>query len=270
MSGAAYEIRRRGGVELLRWPALAGSVDAAVTTRRGGVSVGSYESLNLGLHVGDDPAAVVENRRRTAHAFGARLSDLVLANQVHGAGVATVPAGWRGRGTLDAADAVPEVDALVTGEPGVVLTILVADCVPVVLVDPAAQVAGCVHVGWRGAAARVLDATLQAMVDAGADTSRVRAGIGPAIPAHAYPVGEDVAEVLRRSLPELADDVLAPLEPGRFTLDMWETARRSLLAAGVPADHVHLAAAPTGDGRFYSHRRQHPCGRFALLARLVP
>ncbi|MGH9091394.1 MAG: polyphenol oxidase family protein, partial [Acidimicrobiales bacterium] len=161
--------RRAGGLTVLHWPALdALGVDAVVTTRHGGVSTGPYGSLNLGLHVGDDPAAVVENRRRAAAAIGAALGDLVVAEQVHGSAATVVGREARGRGTLDAGDAVPATDALVTAAPGTVLVTLVADCVPVVLFDPAARVLATVHAGWRGTAGRVVAAAVDAMTALGA------------------------------------------------------------------------------------------------------
>lgn len=264
----AYEIRRCQGVDLLRWPELGAAVDAAVTTRQGGVSTGPYRSLNLALHVGDDPAAVAENRRRAAGALGAELGDLVLANQVHGAAVALVPDAWRGRGTTGLDDAVPGVDALVTTAPDVVLTILVADCVPVVLVDPEAGVLGCVHAGWRGTVARVIERCVEVMESSGARRHRLRAGIGPAVAPSSYPVGEEVAAAVRHSLPEVAPSVLAPVGAGRWTLDLWEATRRCLLGCGLLPTNLHLADVPTGDGRFFSARQERPCGRFGLLARL--
>ncbi|MHB1777670.1 MAG: polyphenol oxidase family protein [Acidimicrobiales bacterium] len=269
MRPAVAEAGGGGGVELLRWPGLLGAVDAAVTTRHGGVSTGPYRSLNLALHVGDDPAAVLENRRRAVAAFGARLDDLVLAEQVHGAGVAVVAAGERGRGTLDRGDVVPGVDALVTVDDRVVLTILVADCVPLVLVDPDAGVLGCVHAGWRGTVGRVVERCVETMVGLGARPAHLQAGIGPAIAATAYPVGADVVAAVRRSLPELADAVLSPARPGSFTLDLWEATRRALVGCGLDPGGVHLTDVATGDRRLFSDRRARPCGRFGLLARLA-
>ena len=133
---------------MLAWPAFDGHpVDALVTSRQGGVSAGPYASLNLGLHVGDSTAAVLENRRRTAAALGADLGDLVFCHQSHGRNVQVVTAADRGRGTLSQDDAIAATDALVTAEPGVVLVVMVADCVPIVLYDPVARVLSCVHAG---------------------------------------------------------------------------------------------------------------------------
>jgi polyphenol oxidase len=146
--------RQVRGLEVLTWPAFdAFGVDVLVTTRRGGISAGPYASLNLSFNVGDEPAAVLENRRRAAAALGARLDDVVVAEQVHGAVAAVVGAADRGRGARPDAAAVPGADALVTADPGTTLAVLAADCVPVVLYDPVAHVLACAHAGWRGTVA---------------------------------------------------------------------------------------------------------------------
>src|SRR5438552_230753 len=146
--------RAVGDLRLLTWPALdASGAGAAVTTRSGGVSSGCCATLNLSLSVGDDPASVLENRRRLAAGLGARPEDFVFARQVHGAGVAVVGEADRGRGAFSLDDAIGDADVLVTTTPGIVLAILAADCVPLVLHDPVAGVLACVHAGWRGTAA---------------------------------------------------------------------------------------------------------------------
>src|SRR5437879_4939939 len=201
--------RAVGDLRLLTWPALdASGADAVVSARSGGVSSGPYESLNLSLSVGDDPGCVLENRRRLATAFGAKLGDFVFARQVHGAGVRVVTDADRGAGAYPLDDAIGSVvetgeasgaDALVTTSPGVVLAILTADCVPVVLHDPAAGVLACVHAGWRGTVAGVTAAALATMQDLGARPADVIAGIGPAIGADRYQVGPDVHQAVTRT-----------------------------------------------------------------------
>ena len=140
---ASCEIRPQGGLEVLAWPAFEGlGAEVMVTTRGGGVSAGPYESLNLSLSVHDEPGAVLENRRRTAAAAGAGLADFVFARQVHSSRAQVVTAADRGRGTLSLDDAVPDTDALVTADPGIVLAILVGDCVPDRPVRPGGPGAG--------------------------------------------------------------------------------------------------------------------------------
>lgn len=186
---AAPELRRRGGLDVLTWPSFDGlDLDALVTTRRGGVSRDAYASLNLGLHVGDDEAAVLENRRRAAAALGAAPGEAVFARQIHGRNVHVVTAADRGRGSLSTADAIPGTDALVTAEPGIALAIMVADCAPIILYDPVAHVLACVHAGWRGTLARVGEAAVAAMRRLGSRPADIVAGIGPAVSPDRYQV----------------------------------------------------------------------------------
>lgn len=265
-----WELRSVGGLDLLVCtPLEAVGIDAAATGRRGGVSTGPYRSLNLALHVGDDPAAVHENRRRAAAALGVEAADLVLGQQVHGAAVAAVTEADRGRGVADAEDALAGVDALVTDRPGPVLATLVADCVPVVLADPAAGVVATAHAGWRGTTSGVVERTVAAMAAFGARPARLVAGVGPAVASAGYQVGEDVAAAVRHHLGDLAGDVLVPDGPGHWRCDLPAAVALLLRRAGVPEEAVHVAAVATGPGGpFFSDRAVRPCGRFALLARL--
>ncbi len=265
--------RRVDGLTLLHWPALdALGLDAVVTTRRGGVSTGPYRSLNLGLHVGDDPAAVAENRRRAAAAIGADVGDLVVAEQVHGGTAVVVGDGDRGRGSLHPGDAVPAADALVTASPAVVLVTLVADCVPIVIFDPTVRVLATVHAGWRGTATRVAAAALDAMHALGARPASTVVGVGPAASPASYQVGAEVHSAFVRCFGEraLGERLLVPDTAGRWLADLPRANRLVLLEAGVPAASIHVAATPTGPGGpFFSDRARRPCGRFALLARLA-
>jgi len=260
-----------GGLRLLTWPALdATGITAAVTARDGGASAGPYATLNLSLSVGDDPAAVAENRRRLAAGFGARPADFVFAGQVHGAGVRVVGQADRGSGAFSLDDVIPATDALVTSSPGVVLAILTADCVPIVLHDPVAGVLACVHAGWRGTVARVSAAAVAAMQALGSRPADVIAGIGPAIPAARYQVGPDVHRAVTQafgSAPFIRPDAI----PDRWRLDLWSANRLVLTEAGVPAPHIHVTdipTGPTGPNYFFSDRSARPCGRLALIARL--
>ena len=242
----------------------------AFTTRAGGVSAPPYDSLNLGLHVGDDPAAVVENRRRAAAALGATLDDLAVAEQVHGDRVATVGAGERGRGARSVADAIPATDALICAEPGVVVAIMVADCVPVAVVDPQAGALGVAHAGWGGTVAHVAGRTVAALADRlGAEPARMHAVLGPSIGPDSYEVGEDVADRAAAAFPDV--EVVRPgARPGKYLLDLWAANAADLAAAGVPAANVTVVGADTlADDRFFSHRRSAPTGRFAVLATLA-
>ena len=268
---AGYDLRQRAGLRVLAWPALDGlGAEAIVTTRGGGVSAGVYATLNLSFSVGDEPGNVVENRRRAAAAVGAGLGDLVFARQVHGAAVRVVTGADRGRGAAVPGSTVGDADALVTSEPGPVLAVLVADCVPVVLYDPRARVLACVHAGWRGTVARAPGAALAAMETLGARPADVRAGIGPAIGPDRYQVGAEVAEAARNAFGPRP--FLRPDGTGAWLFDLWAANRFLLREAGVPDRNIHVAGVPTGPepGLFFSDRTARPCGRFAALAWLRP
>lgn len=259
-------------VPLLRWD---GAPDhgaaVAVTTRHGGGSVAPYDTLNLGLHVGDRPRAVIDNRARAATAFGVDLDAIVFARQVHAATSALVGPEDGGRGTRSETDAVPGADILVTTAPGVTLAILVADCVPLALVDPEAGVLAAVHAGWRGTAAGAVGHALRAMQGCGARPGRVRAFLGPAVHPDRYQVSDEVPRALSAAVHPVALDrsVARPDGPGHWLVDLIAANRQQLMAGGVPAGHITDSGVTTADEDFFSDRTQRPCGRFALLARLV-
>jgi polyphenol oxidase len=268
-SAAGHRFVERAGLPVLTWDELDGSgVDAIVTTRAGGVSTGAYSSLNLGLHVGDDQEAVIENRRRAANAVELTLDDLVFVDQVHGRAVAVVGSSDRGRGARNRSDDVVRADALVTTTPDVGLVVMVADCVPIVMTDPDARVLACVHAGWRGTVARVTDAAVSTMVDHGAEPARIVAWLGPAIGVDRYEVGDDVAEAARDGLGAVEGVLFRSGDRWRF--DLWAANRQLLERAGIASGNIAVAPHPTGEGRFFSDRAERPCGRFAAIARLRP
>ena len=231
--------------ESLTSPAL--SCPHGFFTRRGGVSVGPYASLNCSLSGQDAPEAVRENRGRAARLLGAEPASLVGLTQVHGVDVATVDAPWPyGAG--------PRADAMVTDRPGVALGIITADCTPVLLEDRQAGVVGAVHAGWRGAVAGVLEATVAAMVRLGARPASVSAAIGPCIRQPSYEVGPDLRDAV------LAHDgghtgFFAPGErPDRWWFDLAGYCRMRLgRVAQVDVIDADTLADPE---RFFSHRRR--------------
>lgn len=270
------QFRQRGDLEVLAWPAFDGfGVDALVTTRHGGVSScehGNYGTLNLSFGVGDSPAAVLENRRRVAAALGTDLASFVFAQQVHGRGTQIVSAADRGRGAEDGKTAVPGTDALVTSDPGTVLAVLAADCVPIVLYDPAAHVLACVHAGWRGTVAKASQAAVAAMATLGSRPADIVAGVGPAMDPGRHQVDSQVKDAAEAAFGDAAGPLLRPDGPGHWLFDLWAANRLVLREAGIPDRQIHVADVPTGPepGVFFSHRAEQPCGRFAAVARLGP
>ncbi|MDP4795616.1 MAG: peptidoglycan editing factor PgeF [Rhodospirillales bacterium] len=153
-------------------------------SRQGGISSGIYFSLNCGLGSSDLRPAVVDNRARAMAALDQEPNQLVTLYQTHS------PDAVRIHEIYDAAEA-PKADGMVTTEPGIVLGILTADCAPVLFADAEAGVIGAAHAGWKGALGGVLDATVDLMVDAGAQRDRISAAVGPCIQQASYEVGTD-------------------------------------------------------------------------------
>ncbi len=225
-------------------------VRALVTTRLGGVSRGAYADLNVGLHVGDDAAAVRENRARLERAS----APCFFIDQVHGATV--VEARGKCRGT------VPVADALWTCEPNLAISVLTADCFSVMLADTSGTSVGIAHCGWRPLAAGVLPNLVSAMPAAVSD---LRAWIGPGISVRHYEVGEVLLETMRASCSvSLLDGVICTRKQCTYA-DLERLIRNHLAQLGI-ACSPELPPCTFSDQRFFSHRRDGPMtGRFASL-----
>lgn len=207
--------------------------------RTGGVSEGPFASLNLARTVGDDPEAVAENTRRYAEALGD--PPIYEVSQVHGREVVEVNAG----DTVSDVRAI-EADALVTRAPGVALAVRTADCVPILLADPASGAVAAVHAGWRGVAARILEPALARL-----GGSPV-AAIGPHIRLASFEVGPEVATEIEAVAH--GEPVTQRREP-RPHVDLARAVSAQLRALGVETiDDVggDTFAEPE---RFFSHRR---------------
>lgn len=255
---------------LVRFPFDGGGVTAVVSTRHGGVSTGPYDSLNLGGHVGDDPEAVAENRRRLAAALG--VDRLTFADQRHTDTVAVVDAtlaGLAGRHRAGEAPVFPATDALITNLPGVALAIGVADCAPVVLYDPVRRAVGVAHSGRVGTVKAVVPKTIAAMTKAfGSAPRHLLIGIGPAIGAASYEIGAAEASGVMAAFGDQGTRLLVPNRPGHALFDLPGAIRRQLQAAGAPSANVHDLAIDTRQSTdtFFSDRAARPCGRFAAVA----
>ena len=240
---------------LPQWAAPPG-VRAACTLRGGGTSAAPWDSLNLGSHVGDDPAAVAENRRRVAEALALPAAPFWL-EQVHGTHVADADALAR---AVPGAAAVP-ADAAVTRERGRVLAILVADCMPVLFATADGSVLGAAHAGWRGLAAGVLEATLAAMR---VPAASLHAWLGPAIGQGAFEVGDDVRAAFMQQ-DAGAGQAFAANARGRWQCDLAMLARRRLAVAGVQQVSSADLCTASNPRECFSFRRDGRTGRMAAL-----
>ncbi len=239
----------------------------AVSTRHGGVSHGPFESLNVGLHVGDDAEAVLENRRRLCEAVGVPPDSLVAGAQVHGNAVAWVTPAQRGRGAREAATALPETDALITDTRGVVLAAFSADCPLVALVDPVRRAVGLAHASRRGTLGLIAARTARAMERLlGSRPADMFAAVAPSIGPCCYEVGEEVLAEARAALAG-ADRFFTRAE-GRLRLDLWAANAAQLVEAGLAPQRIEVAGICTRcrSEEFFSYRAAGGrTGRFAVL-----
>jgi polyphenol oxidase len=231
----------------LRWTSWEGAgVTAVFPCRGGGVSPAPYESLNLGLSVGDDPANVLENRRRLCEAVGLPMDRLVVPGQVHETRVAWVGEAEAGRGAAGRETVIAGHDGLLTASAGLGLVVSYADCVPVVIVargEDGPELAA-VHAGWRGMLGGIVALAAASLRRRG---DLVGAMVGPSIGPCCF-----AADALLRG--RFAERF--PGCVGDSSVDLWECARADLKAGGVPPAGITVAGLCTSsDSRYFSHRR---------------
>lgn len=236
------------------WPAPP-NVHTLITTRRGGVSQGAYASLNLGAHVGDEPADVAENRRRVQAAVPLPVGYL---NQTHSSRVVRA---------VDCLDAVPDADASVDTGGRAACAVMTADCLPVLFCDRAGTVVAAAHAGWRGLAGGVLENTVAAMQ---VPPAGIMAWLGPAISADAFEVGRDVSDAFRRPLGAAAEAAFEPIGGGKYLADIYALARLVLQGAGVTQVYGGGCCTVLERDTFFSYRRDGQTGRMLSAVWLSP
>ncbi|MFC4536154.1 peptidoglycan editing factor PgeF [Sphaerisporangium dianthi] len=227
----------------------------AFTDRHGGVSADPYGSRNLGGSVGDDPAAVAENRALTAREFGLDPREVVFMRQVHSPDVAYAAEPFGA--------APPALDGVCTDRPGLGLAVLVADCAPVLLADPVKGMVGAAHSGRAGTAAGVVAALVAEMRARGAGD--LVAVVGPLACGACY----EVPEALREQVAEVVPETWSSTRAGTPALDLRAGITAQLRRAGV-ADIRHDARCTIETADLYSYRRDHLTGRFAGYAWVAP
>ena len=249
-----------------------------VTYRYGGISEGSFDSFNMGLHVGDAPEMVEENRKRLAQVLGVDSHRLTCGEQVHGVGVTRVTQELVGRGAFSWDDSIPDSDAIHTNLVNVPLLLLVADCVPVLIYDAVHHAVAVVHAGWRGAIAHIVERTMDSMHDAyGTLPSDCYLFIGPSIGADSFEVSEEIGEQFRQDMHTLGlsqvDQVVRYIQrEGQKTatphVDLKGYIASCVVQKGVPLEQVSVSSTDTmtTDGCYSYRRDQGRTGRMAMFA----
>ncbi|MFZ2163633.1 MAG: peptidoglycan editing factor PgeF [Sideroxyarcus sp.] len=230
------------------WPAPA-NVKALQTTRHGGISTAPYDTLNLGLHVGDDPVRVNRNRQMLEPLMP---SEPVWLEQVHGTVVADA----------DAAACRVQADACIARQRGSVCVIMTADCLPVLLCDEAGTVVGAAHAGWRGLCDGVIEATVKEM---GVAPQQLMAWLGPTIGPHAFEVGEDVRAAFMAHDAQAAAAFIPLAAEGKYRADIVRLARQRLNALGITRISGGTFCTYHQKDKFFSYRRDGVTGRMGTF-----
>lgn len=262
------------GITTITFPRLGDSkvFTHAISTRLGGVSRGRCRSLNISHRVQDDVVRVGENRVLLSQVLGLDIDLAAYVDQVHGDQILKLDAGNRPTpGT-----SLGPGDGLITNEPGVLLMILLADCLPVLFFDPLHKAVGLAHAGWRGTLSHVAAKTLLSMGEAyGTKAEDVRAALGPCIGVCCYEVGEDVFQEFKGVFP-WASEVFRKVSPRSFKLDLVEANARQLMEVGIKSENIirsELCTLKYND-LFYSHRGEaregKPTGRFGAFIMVNP
>jgi YfiH family protein len=226
--------------------------------RRGGVSAGVYKSLNCGPGSGDEPAKVMENRRRVCAAIGGSIDRLAAPRQVHSAKAVIADKAFE-------PNERPECDALVTKRPGLVLGVLAADCAPIMLCDPHNGVIAAIHAGWRGAVGGVIESAVEAMASLGADPGKTAAGIGPCLSQSSFEVGPDLIDAVLNATP-WAENLFEPGPGDRQFFDLKRYAQGRLARLGIAHIDALTDDTLTAQEQYFSHRHsvktgERDCGR---------
>ncbi|AFQ45672.1 peptidoglycan editing factor PgeF [Desulfosporosinus meridiei] len=244
-----------GGLNYLTIPKWqAAGIDLGFSTRVGGMSKVPYNSFNLGLHVGDDPKVVLENRKCWFNHWGVPSDRVAVGEQVHGTNVIWVTEEDGGRGANELETAIPSVDGLLT-QSTLGLMAFFADCVPLYFYYPNLEAVGIVHAGWKGTVNKIGLKALEYFEKAGGQTESAWVAIGPSIGPSCYLVDERVAEEFRLNYDKTT--FLYPQEDGHYLLNLWEANKMLCLAKGVHPENIDIAAVCTASNPewFFSHRR---------------
>ncbi|MFS0562667.1 peptidoglycan editing factor PgeF [Terribacillus sp. 179-K 1B1 HS] len=238
-------------MELGGWSA-PDSIVSGITTKYNGVSKAPFDSLNMGLHVGDEPKDVIQNRELLADVIQFPLDQWVLGEQVHGTEITVVTKQEAGRGSRDLTDSLPAVDGLITKEKGILLSAFFADCVPLYFFDATSGWIGMAHAGWRGTVADMAGKMVEALCAQGADRNNLQAMIGPCISKQRYEVDDRIVQQIPV---QFHKKVLESRGEERYQLDLQELNRLYLQQAGIAYGNILTAAYCTYDSpEFYSHR----------------
>lgn len=230
---------------------------AGMTNKNGGTSVGDYDNLNLGFHVGDNLDDVCANRNKVAELLDFPLSHWVGAEQTHDIVIKKVTHANRGKGAEDYESSFKGTDGFYTNEEGILLTLCYADCVPLFFISPEQQMIGTAHAGWKGTVNDIAGRMIATWAKEGIVPSQIFVGIGPSICEKCYIVNDYVINFVENILDDVEKKPYNLIKEGQYQLDLREVNKLLLLRAGVPAENILITSycSSCNEADFFSHRR---------------
>lgn len=244
-------------LQLVEWEQSHPGLVAGFTIRTGGTSNRPFESLNMGLHVGDDAGHVVANRRKLAEELEIPFDVWTCADQVHGNQVCQVIAGGAGKENLD--DVIQATDGLFTTKKNVLLTSFYADCVPLFFLDPVSKAIGLAHAGWKGTVQRIAEEMVRSLTQScSSKPEDLQVALGPSIGGCCYEVDERILTHVRTSVKGWEKAVKPAEKEDRWMLDLRRLNELILLEAGVKPGHMSTTDWCTScrTDLFFSHRKE--------------
>jgi polyphenol oxidase len=231
---------------------------AGITSKHGGISKSSFDSLNMGFHVGDDKADVCTNRETVAELLEFPLEFWVGAEQTHEIKIRKISKADRGRGSNSYDQAFKGTDGFYTNEAGVLLTLCFADCVPLFFIAPGSRMIGAGHAGWKGTVRQIAREMIMAWEQEGIGPEEIFVAIGPSICKKCYIVDNHVINLVENILEDVDRKPYNLISGNQYSLDLRDANVQILLKAGVPEKNIVVTDLCTScDEQFFSHRRDH-------------
>lgn len=229
---------------------------AGMTTKHGGASRGDYETLNLGLHVGDELSAVCSNRSKVSELVNFPLNTWVGAEQTHGIHLKKISNADRGKGSNSYENSIKDTDGFYTNEEGILLSLCFADCVPLFFIAPESRMIGIAHAGWKGTVGQIAKEMIIAWGREGINPQQISVVIGPSICEKCYIVDKHVINLVENTLVDVEILPYNLIDDGQYSLDLREVNKHILMKSGVPDSNILMTRyCSSCDDEFFSHRR---------------
>ncbi len=252
-----FVLKNRSFLTIDSWMNRFPGLIAGITTKNDGMSRGSFQTLNLGFHVGDNINDVCLNRKKVSEIINFPLNKWVGAEQTHGTTVKQITKGDSGRGSISYEQSFSSTDGFYTNEVGILLTLCFADCVPLFFVAPGHRMVGAAHAGWKGTVGHIASRMIKMWGKEGIKPEEIQVAIGPSICEKCYIVDHRVVNLVENSLEDVEGKPYNLISEGKYALDLRKLNKMILLKTGVPEQNITITeyCSSCDHDLFFSHRR---------------